>query len=118
MQQQPGSRVSPKLQSCIRDCQNCSSICQSTLQYCQEQGGRHAETTHLQLLRDCANVCDRAANAMMGGANFEQLCQQCAAACERCAQDCDSFGNDATMRACADACRRCAQSCRSVVQAA
>src|SRR5512133_1276447 len=117
--QMVGRQVTPEMQQCIKDCLDCHSVCLQTMRYCLQQGGRHAEATHISLLRDCAEICQTAANFMLSGSDlYQRTCMVCAEACERCAQDCDSFGNDAQMKACAEACRRCAQSCRRMAQSA
>jgi hypothetical protein len=117
--QEPGMQVSAQLAQCIKDCQQCHQVCLETINYCLQQGGRHAEANHIRLLRDCAEVCQVAADLMIGRSEFSALtCGTCATACDRCAADCDSFGNDKQMQNCAQVCRRCSQSCRQMAQSA
>jgi hypothetical protein len=103
------------MQECIKNCTDCHSICLETVQYCLEQGGKHAEPSHIGLLLDCAEICQTSANFMLRGSDLHpSTCAMCAEVCEMCARDCDRFGADTRMKACADMCRRCAESCRQM----
>ena len=83
--------------------------------HCLQMGGRHAEAGHLQLLLDCAEICQTSANFMTRGSELHnRTCAVCAEICERCAEDCEQFGDEALMKACAETCRRCAESCRQM----
>ena len=110
--------IDPGVRHCIDECVHCHEICLSTIPYCLEQGGHHAEEAHVTLLLDCANICQTAADFMLRGSDeHARICAACAAICQRCAEDCDQFVGDDVMRACAEACRRCADSCESVASA-
>ncbi len=107
--------VSEDVQKCIQNCMECHDLCEQTLAYCLQMGGPHAEASHLQSLRDCADACAACAESLASGSEgYIQLSSVCAQVCERCAQSCEQFGNDAEMKACAEVCRRCAESCRSM----
>ena len=100
------------LEQCIDNCQQCHETCLRTISYCLEQGGRHAEASHIRLMLDCAQICATSADFMIRGSDLHRLtCGACAEVCDRCAEDCARMGDDETMRHCADACRRCADSC-------
>ncbi|RUL83555.1 four-helix bundle copper-binding protein [Tautonia sociabilis] len=124
MQQQtttagPATRNIPtdSLRDCITECQSCHAVCTETVNYCLEQGGRHAEPGHVRLLLDCAEICQTSANFMLRGSPLHvQTCAACAEVCEACAADCEQMGQDQPMRRCAEACRRCAESCRRMAQ--
>lgn len=102
----------------VADALECHRVCEETISYCLQQGGRHAEASHIRLLTDCADICRLAADFMVRGSEFhQQLCGLCADVCVRCAEDCEQFGDDAQMRQCAEACRRWAESCRQMAGA-
>jgi hypothetical protein len=102
-----------EMQQCIQNCLDCHRICLETVTYCLQQGGHHAEASHIRTLLDCAEICQTSANFMTRGSEFHpRTCGVCAEVCERCAESCGQMGNDAQMQACADMCRRCAESCR------
>lgn len=104
--------IDPAVRRCIDECVRCHEVCLSTVPYCLEQGGRHADETHVTLLLDCANVCATSADFMLRGSDEHgRICAACAAICHRCAEACDEFSEDEVMRACADACRQCGDSC-------
>jgi hypothetical protein len=110
-----GHRTSQEMQQSIQAALDCGRICWETLTHCLQQGGKHAEASHIRLLVDCAEICQTTANFMLRASELHgRTCGACAEVCERCARSCDQFGDDAQMRACADACRRCAQSCRQM----
>lgn len=108
-----------EMKKCIEDCRECHDVCQETLTHCLEQGGRHAESSHVTTLLACAEICATSANFMTWQIDLHpQVCGVCAEMCERCAASCDGIGDDETMRRCAEVCRRCAQSCESMAGAA
>src|SRR5678815_2115728 len=74
--------IDPAVRRCIDDCVRCHEVCLSTVPYCLEQGGRHAEEAHITLLLDCADVCQTAADFMLRGSDEHgRLCAACAALC-------------------------------------
>lgn len=108
-------QVGPQLQGCIDECASCHSVCTSTLTYCMQKGGRHADAMHLRLLADCAEMCETSANFMLRGSDQHgKTCGVCAELCEQCAASCEKMADDPVMKACAEACRRCAESCRKM----
>ena len=112
-------QVSDEMQRCINECLSCHGVCLATVQYCLQQGGRHAEAGHIRLLLDCAEICQTSANFMLRGSDLHtRTCGVCAEVCRRCAEACEQVGDDEQMRACAEACRRCAESCERMAGAA
>ena len=107
--------MSDEVKRCIENCRECHKVCQETLSYCLDEGGKHAESSHLTTLLACAEICGTSANFMTWGVDLHpQVCGVCAEMCERCADSCAAFKDDETMRRCADVCRRCSQSCASM----
>lgn len=101
-----------ELDRCIDDCYNCANSCNTTVAYCLEKGGRHANAAQIALMLDCAAICETAASSMGRNSNAHPLiCRACADICRKCEDDCRSFGDDPTMQECADVCRKCAESC-------
>lgn len=112
---QEGAWLSEAKRRCVKECQDCHSICQETATYCLQQGGRHADAEHITLLLDCAASCQNSADFMLRGSQLDaRACAFCAEVCNRCATDCENFSDDAKMKACAEACRRCADTCRQM----
>ena len=107
--------MSLKMQQCIQNCLDCHSNCLSTLSYCMKQGGHHAESAHIALMLDCAEICQTSANFMLrNSALHMRTCNVCAEICDMCAMDCQRFADSAEMQACAEVCHRCAESCRQM----
>jgi hypothetical protein len=105
----------PEMQRCLDDCLDCHVLCLETVTYCLEEGGTHAETGHLRLLLDCAEICQTNANYILRRSNLHlRTCRVCTDVCDRCGQACEEFDEDAQMKACAESCRRCEQSCRQM----
>lgn len=118
IQQLTLNQVTQEMQQCIQNCLDCHSICLNTITYCLQKGGMHAEPAHIQLMQDCAEICQTSANFMLRGSDLHtRTCGVCAQVCQRCADDCAKMGDDAQMKACADMCRRCAESCRQMSMA-
>lgn len=105
--------LSSDMESCVEACTQCHHVCLETVTHCLEKGGEHAEAAHVQLLIDCARICQASADFMLQKSSFHgAVCGVCADVCEKCAADCERFGDDQEMARCAEACRRCAESCR------
>ena len=95
MAQTAGKRMSGEMEQCIDVCLDCYHICMETVQYCLEQGGRHADAAHVRALLDAAQICQTNADFMCRGSELHgRTCAVCAEVCERCAQSCDQFGDD------------------------
>jgi uncharacterized protein DUF326 len=102
------------MESCIRECLSCHSICLETVSRSLEEGGQHAEPKPITVLLDCAAICQTSADFMLRGSDLYALtCATCAEICEACARECERF-NHAFLQRCAEACRRCADSCRQM----
>lgn len=100
-----------ELQGCIDLCLLCYRTCLGmATKMCLEQGGRHAESTHISLMLGCAELCRTAAHFMiMESKLHHKVCAACADVCDACAVSCYQL-ND--MQECVDVCRRCANECR------
>ena len=104
---------------CIDECLSCHRICSETVAYCLTKGGAHAAADHMQVLLDCAEICQTSAHFMLRKSKHHSItCEACARLCEACAASCEKIGDDEQMRRCAEACHRCAQSCREMAKAA
>jgi hypothetical protein len=111
MSHHPVYEAGGAMAECIDRCSTCHDACTELVQYCLEQGGRHATVGHIRLLLDCADICRTSADFMSRGSDLHaRVCGVCAEICARCAEECEGFG-DRTMDVCAKACRRCAESC-------
>jgi hypothetical protein len=107
------------VEQCVQHCEECHHVCVELLTYCVEKGNKHTEPEHIRILRDCAEICQTAANFMLRGSKLHSLvCNVCAEICRRCAESCEKFGDDDKMRMCAEMCRKCADSCHKMGQMA
>lgn len=108
--------IAPSLQICIQNCLDCYQICTRTIAQCLIKGGKHAETKHIQLLQDCADICNLSAQFMLRESDFHSsICKVCAEICSACAKNCESLdASDKEMKACSEACQKCATSCQDM----
>ena len=68
--------IAPVVRQCIDECVRCNEVCLSTIPYCLEQGGHHAEESHIVLLQDCATICRTNADFMLRGSDeHERICE-------------------------------------------
>jgi hypothetical protein len=104
------------MKECIDNCIECSRVCLETIQHCLNMGGKHSEPSHLNLLQNCALICQTSAQFMISGSELhKETCRACAEVCSSCADDCESIGaGDPIMQRCIDMCRRCSDSCREM----
>ena len=102
-------------QACIESCWRSHVMCLETERYCVETGGAHATPTHLALLADCAEMCEKTANTLLRrSSRHAAVCDACAQLCDACALSCETFKSDDRMALCARTCRDCAMHCREM----
>ncbi|MEW6167840.1 MAG: four-helix bundle copper-binding protein [Pseudomonadota bacterium] len=113
MPDSPSRAGTDALEACIDACQQCHNAClQAAMITCLELGEDHVEPEHFRLMLHCAEICQTAANFMLGGSPLHgHVCAACAEVCDACAQSCERIGD---MEECAQACRNCATECRAV----
>jgi hypothetical protein len=110
------SIASEEVHQCLRDSIDCYQTCTETILRCLGMGGKHAESEHINLLMDCARICNTNADFMLRNSTYyPQTCGICADICDECADNCDRFEED-FMKECASVCRRCAESCREMAR--
>ena len=101
------------MEACITACLDCHRSCLATIAHCLKQGGHHADSAHITIMMDCAQICVVCAEFMIRGSDHaKHLCRECAEICRACEADCRAHAaGDAEMLACADACKKCAVEC-------
>lgn len=108
--------TSDEVRECLKDCLDCYQTCTETTTKCLKMGGKHAENEHLNLLMDCARMCNTNADFILRNSTYyPQTCGITADICDECADTCDRFEDD-FMKECASVCRRCAESCREMAR--
>lgn len=104
--------LSEEMRACAQLCGDCRAICIETSAHCLEMGGRHAQAAHLNLLLNCAEICETSSSFLLRSSLLHTAtCRACAEVCGECARSCRGIGSDATMLRCAEICERCAESC-------
>lgn len=108
--------LSAETEACIANCLACHHAClEAAMNHCLEMGGAHLEKAHVRLMRDCAEICQTAANFMLSSSRFHgRVCGVCAEVCDACADSCETLDG---MADCARACRACAESCSRMAAA-
>jgi hypothetical protein len=115
MQPRVETELSAPMLECIENCEDCHNICLETLQHCLQEGGEHADQSHIRLLMDCAQICTTSADFMLRSSPLHgRTCGVCAQVCEQCAESCAKFTGDQIMQECADTCQSCSDSCRKM----
>ena len=109
-------QTSDEVRECVKDCLDCYQNCTETTIRYLTMGGEHAEQEQLNLLMDCARICNTNADFMLRNSTYyPQTCGLTADICDECADICDRFDDD-FMKECASVCRRCAESCREMAR--
>jgi hypothetical protein len=98
----------------IEACSDCFKSCARTFKHCLDMGGPHALPKHLNLLKDCMEICKVTEDFLLrDSTHLECVSEECAKICEQCAASCDETDpNDGEMKECAKACRQCAETVR------
>ncbi len=108
--------TSEEVRECLKDSLDCYQTCTETTQRCLSMGGKHAAQEHINLLMDCAKICNTNADFMLRNSTYyPQTCGITADICDECGDACDRFEDD-FMKECASVCRRCAESCREMAR--
>ncbi|HSV49229.1 MAG TPA: four-helix bundle copper-binding protein [Candidatus Acidoferrales bacterium] len=108
--------ASDEVRQCLKDSLYCYQTCTETTLRCVSMGGDHAKHGPINLLMDCARICNTNAEFIMRNSTYyPQTCGICADICDECGDECDKFEED-FMKECASACRRCAESCREMAR--
>lgn len=97
----------------IKTMTDCYLACTKTIKHCLSMGGEHAAPEHINLLMDCAKICQTASDfACRESDNHPAICKVCADICRQCADECERLaGDDEQMKQCAEICRQCADVC-------
>jgi hypothetical protein len=114
------SEKDPKTEKCIESSAKCYEVCAATFKHCIEMGGPHALPKHLNVLKDCMEICKVTQDFMLRDSNHVKcLCDECEKITELCAQSCeDTDPNDEQMKECAKICREAAASCKEMLMSA
>ena len=103
-----------EVQQCLKDSLDCYQSCTETIMQCLPLGGKYAKVGHINLLMDCANICNTNATFILRKSTYyPQTCGICADICDECGDNCDQFEDD-FLKECAQVCRHCAESCREM----
>ena len=101
-------------QSCIEACVECWLACEMCSDACLDEENVEAMVRCIRLDRECAEMCQTAARAMVRGSDeAKAICRLCAEICDRCGEECARHEAD-HCQACAEACRRSAEECRKM----
>ena len=107
-------KVMGPMQEAIQACLDCHSMClRMAMTYCAAQGGKHVAAAHLQLMINCAEICQTCANFILSDSPLHNtVSAACAEVCGACARSCEQVGD---MRDCVEECRKCEKSCKAMI---
>jgi hypothetical protein len=108
--------MTDEARECATNCFECQRTCIETMGHCLSLGGRHADSAHLELMMDCADICGLHSRFLARGSEFHHhLSAACRDICDACADSCRKRGDDERMKECEAVCRRCAESCERMM---
>lgn len=98
--------------ACIDACLTAHRLCLGTAAtHGLGMGGQHASPRHMNLLLDCAAMCQSTADFAIRRSEMTGfVAGLCSHICKICGDECDEFADD-SMRECAKACHHCAREC-------
>lgn len=108
MQQNSGtsnaSMSQVEMQQAAQDCMACHDVCLQTVQQCQQAGGEHAQESHIQMMQDCAELCQAAAHFLQHSSPVViAVCSATEQVTARCAIECEQMGDTDCANACNNA---------------
>ena len=93
-----------EMQQAAQDCMNCYNVCTQTAQQCQQAGGAHGEQSHVQMLQDCAELCQATAHFLQHSSPVAvAVCAATAQVTRNCAFECEQMGDNDCANACNNA---------------
>lgn len=106
------------LSDCVDACLAAHRACTESVIHGLQQGGDVGEWDLVQLLLDCADISETAANFLLRSSRLHHLtCQVTAEIADRTATACEKHAaDDALLRETAEACRRAATACRKTIR--
>ena len=106
------------LSDTIDACERAHRSCTESVIHGMQQGGPSAEWELIQLLLDCADINETAADFMLRSSRLHHLtCQVAAEVSDKCASACEKLSKvDVRLKECAEACRRAATACRKTIK--
>ena len=82
-------QISSEICNCIDNCLECHTICTETINHCLKKGNEHSDSKHINILLDCAKICQTSEDFMLRTSNLHpKTCDVCAQACKNCAESC------------------------------
>lgn len=104
--------------SVLKTLQYCAAVCEQMTNLLLCKKDVHCRTTQLQLLRDCADICETTMKFIARNSPYSRaLAQFCAQVCEVCGNECLKFP-DPESQMCARVCLQCAEECRAFAMSA
>lgn len=105
--------IKVRINDCVRDCLECSCTCGEMIGYCLERGVPYADQDFVQLLMDCAEICQLNTNLLIRGSHRYLITSRaCAEICKQCVDMCDQLIADEKLRRCKNILSRCVDSCQ------
>lgn len=106
------------LSDCIEACLTAHRSCTEAVIHGLQHGGNTAEWELVQLLLDCADINETAADFMLRSSRLHHLtCQVAAEVSDKCASACEKLAkDDVRLKECAETCRRAATACRKTIK--
>ena len=93
-----------EMQQAAQDCMNCYTVCTQTAQQDQQAGGEHGQPSHVQMLQDCAELCQATAHFLQHGSPVAvAVCAATAQVTQHCAFECEQMGDNDCANACNNA---------------
>lgn len=102
--------MQPRLLKTVTEC---FAECEGMITMCLGMADVQARTKQIQLLRDCASICETTACFLARNSMFVKMCAHlCAYICEVCGHECMKHADTESQR-CGQICLHCAQECKS-----
>jgi hypothetical protein len=89
----------------------CHDMCTKNLASFEQKGGKYADPARLNLMRDCAKICELNADFLSRKSAYaDDTGKLCAQICNDCAKKCEEL-KDSSLKDCIALCRECATAC-------
>jgi hypothetical protein len=91
--------LSPEDQKAAVDCTNAHNIALQTFHYCQTMGGGFVDPENLNVLQDCAELCELMDSFILRQSRLKaDLSELCFRACDACVKLAEKFSSDEQMK--------------------
>ncbi len=110
-----GSKLSPEDSKAVVDCTNAHNVTLQTLRYSEEQGGKFSDPENLNIIQDCADICQLVNSMVLRQSSMKKdIAEVCKKACDACVKFAENFSEDEQMKTMLEYAKKASESVKQI----